>query len=337
MDYSRETAKTYAAEHWRGVCNVIIPSFTSDLKDLNEAGIRHDVRTNIEKGFWGALLVSECGTTMEEYKRFMDICQDEAGGRQHFLIHGTFDTKEEIIEAAKHGEKIGISGILLGHPNSFYPQSNDELYRYIEECVNATELAVCLFVTIQMNLLRLDVSGYPMDVILKAAQLPNVVAVKYEVGRPGIAGDYELYKGLQGTGCLFSDPFEAHSPVTTEYFGMQWMGTSNFEYWGDRVPKYFNLLLDGNYKDAREIYWSMQPARLARMDVQGTVKGGNLIHRYLWKYQAWLQGYNGGRLRQPVMKINDAQVRAVRAGLTNSGFKLKDESMIDFYNGRNPA
>ena len=61
MKYSRSEAKEWAAEQWRGVCNVIMPSFSADLRSLNERAIRHDVRRNIELGFWGALLVSECG------------------------------------------------------------------------------------------------------------------------------------------------------------------------------------------------------------------------------------------------------------------------------------
>ena len=42
---------------------------TDDLGSLNEAAIRHDVRRNIELGFWGALLVSEAGTTLDEMRR----------------------------------------------------------------------------------------------------------------------------------------------------------------------------------------------------------------------------------------------------------------------------
>src|SRR5579862_95002 len=128
MQYSRAEAKEWAAANWRGVCNVIMPSFSADLGRLNEAGIRHDVRRNIELGFWGALLVSECGTTQEEYRHFMQIAVDEAKGRQHFLIHGTFDTREQIIATARAGEEIGVSGLLLGHPNSFYPRTEAELF-----------------------------------------------------------------------------------------------------------------------------------------------------------------------------------------------------------------
>ena len=79
----------------RGVCNVIMPTFTSDLKRLNEQAIRHDVRREIELGFWGALVVSECGTTHDEYQRFLEICADEARGRLHLVLQGSFDTLED--------------------------------------------------------------------------------------------------------------------------------------------------------------------------------------------------------------------------------------------------
>ena len=145
---------------------------------------------------------------------------------------------------------------------------------------------------------------------MRAADIPNVVAIKYEVGRPGIAGDLEFWKMIQGKRILFSDPLEAHSPLTVEMFGMQWMGTSNYEYWGGAVPQYFKLLLREEVRpQAMEIYWRINPARQARVAIQTTFAGANFIHRYLWKYQGWLHGYNGGPMRQPVMKLNDSQMR----------------------------
>ncbi len=337
MEYTRSSAKGWAAEKWRGVCNVIMPSFTSDLRHLNERGIRHDVRRNIEHGFWGALLVSECGTTLEEYIGFMEIAVDEAKGRHHFLIQGVFDTPDDIIRIAKAGEEIGISGILLGQPNSFYPKSEDELFNYLSHVAGQTNLAVCLFATVQMNLGRFHPSGYPPKVITRIADLQNVVAIKYEVGRPGIAGDYEIWKQIKNKKVLFSDPLEANSPLTVEVFGQQWMGTSNYEYWGGAVPEYFGLLLKGEFEKAMEIYWRINPARQARINIQATFAGANFIHRYLWKYQGWLHGYNGGPMRQPVMKLNDTQMRNVRDPLLRSGFKPSEEDATAFYHGRNPA
>jgi len=334
MKYSRSEAKQWAAENWKGVCNVIMPSFTADLSGLNEEAIRFDVRRNIELGFWGALIVSECATTDEEYVRFMEICVDEAGDKHKFLMHGTFDTQAKTVEMAKAAEKIGVEGILIGHPNSFYPKNEDELFDHIKVIADATDLCTSLFITVQMNLNRLHPSGYPVDVIKRAAEIENVVAIKYEVGRPGIAGDLEIYKALQGSGVLFSDPLEAHSPLCVEYFDQQWMGTSNYEWWGGAVPEYFNLLLEGKFEEAMKIYWRIQPARTARVAIQGTVAGANFIHRALWKYQQWLQGYNGGRMRQPVAKLNDAQMSQMRDALIKSGFTVPDFDPQAFYDGR---
>ena len=42
MEYSRAEAKERAFAKWIGVCNVILPSFTADLKGLNEKAIRHE-------------------------------------------------------------------------------------------------------------------------------------------------------------------------------------------------------------------------------------------------------------------------------------------------------
>lgn len=337
LPYTRATAKEHAQANWLGCCDVILPSFSADLSRLNEAAIRHDVRKNIEHGFWGALLVSECATTTQEYIRFMEIAVDEAAGRHNLLVHGTFDTPEEILKVADAATAIGMEGLLLGHPNSFYPESEDALYDYLAGIADKTDLAVALFITVQMNLGRLHPSGYPPQVIRRLADLANVVAVKYEVGRPGIAGDFEVWKKLQGTGVLFSDPLEAHAPLNVELLGMQFMGTSNYEYWGPAIPRIFALLRAGKFDEAMAQYWKINPARQARVQAQATFAGANFIHRYLWKYQAWLQGYNGGPMRQPVMKINDGQMRLVREGLIRSGFDIADETAVDFYTGRNPC
>ena len=70
--YSKSEARAWAREALKGVCNVIIPSYTSDLRSLNEAGIRHDVRREIELGFRGALMVSETAVTPDEYVQFIE-------------------------------------------------------------------------------------------------------------------------------------------------------------------------------------------------------------------------------------------------------------------------
>jgi dihydrodipicolinate synthase/N-acetylneuraminate lyase len=336
MLYTKAEAKDWARAQMRGVCNVIIPSYTHDLRRLNEKGIRHDVRKNIEHKFWGALLVSEAGTTLDEMRQFVDIAVDEAKGRHHFLLHGTFDTAEDVVAMAEHAQRAGVSGLLLGYPNSFYPRSAQEVYEYSAYVCNHTDLAVVLFAASHWNFGRLHPSGFPPEVLLQLADLPNVVAIKHEVARPGVAGFHQFWKLAGDKPILISDPLEANSPVWVDLFGMQWMGTSNYEWWGGKVPEYFAHLHDGDYDRAMEIYWQIQPARAARMAEQATFAGANFIHRYLWKYQAWLNGYNGGPLRQPAMKLADAQMRRLREALQRSGLQPETAEFGECFVGRNP-
>lgn len=337
VTYGRPEAKEWAHEHMKGVCDVIIPSYRSDLTGLNEAGIRHDVRRNIELGFWGALLVSEAGTTRDEMRQFMEIAVDEAQGRHYFLLHGTFDTLEDQQAMAKDARAIGLNGVLLGYPNSFYPRSPGDLLEYTSRFCEGVDLGVVLFCAHHWNFERLDRSGFPMEVILDAAAVENVMAIKYEVGRPGAVGTYECFKALADKDIVVSDPFEANAPIWTDLFGMQWMGTSNYEYYGDRMPRMLDALNSGRRQEGMKIYWQVQPARTARGSEQATFAGANFIHRYLWKYQAWLNGFNGGPLRQPVMKLSDGQMRRLADALRRAGIADPQEDLGSFFAGRNPA
>lgn len=335
LRYKKTEAKEWAHANWHGLCNVIIPSFTSDLKHLNEKAIRHDVRTNIAHGFWGALLVSEAATTDDEYIRFMEICVDEAKGKHNFMLQGSFDTADDIVRMAKKAEAIGLEGMLLSHPNSYYAKTEDEVYDFIDTIASRTNLAICTFAAPHWNFQRLHPSGYPFTALVKSGKLGNIVACKYEVG--GISSHYQFHKMNRNLRVLYSDPMENHFPISVELFGQQWSGTSGYECFGGASAEMFKLLRDGNYEGAMELYWRIEPARQMRAALSGQAAGANYIHRYMWKFWAWLHGYNGGPLRQPVMKLTDAQMRASRDAMVKSGFKVKDEDFGSFFVGRNPA
>jgi dihydrodipicolinate synthase/N-acetylneuraminate lyase len=334
--YTRSEAKAWARETFHGACNVIIPSYTSDLRSLNAAAIRHDVRRNIELGFWGALLVSEAGTTLDEMRAFMEIAVDEAAGRHRFLLQGVFDTAQDIVDMANDARVIGVDGMLLGHPNSFYPTSAQQLEEYTVDICGGTDLAVVLFVVEHSNLRRLDVRGFPADVLDRLTEVETIVAVKYEVGRQQTTNTYETFRRLQDANVLLSDPMEFTAPMWVDLFGMQWMGTSNYEYYGSYVPRLLDMLHAGKWEEAMDEYWRIQPARQARSATMSS-GGANLVHRYLWKFQAWLNGYNGGPIRQPAMKLSDSQMRTSADGVRRAAIAPAGESFAEFYVGRNPA
>jgi 4-hydroxy-tetrahydrodipicolinate synthase len=264
----------------------------------------------------------------------MEIAVDEAKGKHNFLFHGCFDTAEDVVRLAKEAERIGLDGVLLGHPPSFYPQSEKELYDYTEYVCSRTNLAVVGFAQPHWNFHRLHPSGYPGKVMIEAAKLDNLVACKFEVG--GIAGHYEFWRKIKDLNVLYSDPMEANFPVSVELFGQQWSGTSGYEIFAGESPKLFKLLRDGKHDEAMQLYWRIDPIRQMRSQSSAYMSGAHFINRSLWKYWAWLNGYNGGPMRQPVSKVSDGQMRQSRDAMIRAGFKLKDESFNEFFVGRNP-
>jgi 4-hydroxy-tetrahydrodipicolinate synthase len=199
-----------------------------------------------------------------------------------------------------------------------------------------TNLAAILFAANHWNFARLHPSDLPVSLVADLAKLPNTVAIKAEGGPPAIGYVLELHK-VCGDKLLISDPREYNSPVWVDMFGMQWMGTSGYEYYGNAVPEYFRLLHEGKWTRAMEIYWRIQVARLTRIADAQSYAGANFIHRFNWKYMGWLNGFNGGPLRLPVMKLSDSAMKKLREALTRSGIEPTLEEDSKFFTGRNPA
>src|SRR5919197_1135271 len=109
-DYTRDEARDWAREHLTGCSAVTSPTFTADLKRLNEAAIRHDVERVIEHGFSYTLLMTETAITPEEAGRFTAIARETAGERLRLFAHTAFRTPAEICEMYHHfREEVVIS------------------------------------------------------------------------------------------------------------------------------------------------------------------------------------------------------------------------------------
>lgn len=333
LPYRRHEAKERARATWRGCCNVTLPSFTDDFSGLNEAGITHDVRRAKELGFWGTLVASECGTTFDEYVRFMEVCAEAAPPDLRLVYHASFSTADEAVRAAKVAESLGYEGTLLSYPPSFRPKSWQDIVAFTREFSEQTDLAVIIFAVTTWGFRPLHPSHFPPDALAEMARLETSVAIKYEAAPPGmIAGLADVLRRC-GEHVIVECPMEQYAPGLVEWFGMPWIGTSGYESFGDRVPRMFRLLHEGKWDDAMEVYWSYQSARDAKGQFHQSFQGANLIHRNGWKYLGWLQGMNGGLLRMPQMRLNGAQMRQLRQGLQQSGFDLpKDDE--GFYAGR---
>ena len=137
------------------------------------------------------------------------------------------------------------------------------MYDFTRAVADKTELGIILFCDGIWNFERFHPSGFPPDLVGRLVEdLPNVVAIKNHTGKPGVAGIAEIFHRF-GDEVLVCDQLEINTPAWVLAFGMQFLGTSNYEYLGDTVPRYFQLLQEGHFDEAMQLYWEgpSSPAR----------------------------------------------------------------------------
>jgi len=223
----------------------------------------------------------------------------------------------------------------LGVAEIFTPGSTtQEIVDFTRHYMEQTNLATVLFGVMTWGFKSLHPSGFPPDALEEMAKLETAAAIKYEANPPAMPTGLADTLRRCGKHVLVECPLEQYAPALIDWFGMQWIGTSSYESFGDRVPRMLKLFHEGKWDEGMQLYWSFQPMRDAKGAFHGSFAGANLIHRNGWKYMSWLQGYNGGMLRMPQMRLNPNQMRQLRQGALASGFKDLPPDDGGFYLGR---
>jgi 4-hydroxy-tetrahydrodipicolinate synthase len=336
--YTRTEAREWAREKLVGAVNCTIPSFTGDLGGINEKAIRHDIWLAKEHGFLGTLGVAEVSITLPEYLDFLRISKDEAGDDFYVVHHASWNNLEQNLEAVRGAEDAGADLVLLTYPPNFYPETEQEIFGYTKAVCDASGLAVILFpMTIWNFGSRIHPSDIPARLIRRMIdELPNVAVIKAEGGYPSIQNAVECHR-LFGDEVVISVPIEGDLIPLSQVIPIQLSATSDHEYYGPVIPHVMQLLRDGKYDEATEIYWQLHPARKIKAGLFQGLHGGSVLNRQAWKFQGWLQGYNGGPLRMPTMRLQDNQMAALRKGLIDAGLTPSMDPFRDFFIGRNPS
>lgn len=333
--YTRKEARDWARERLVGVANVTIPTVTSDFKRLNERAIRHDVETAVGQGFIGTLACSEVVISLDEYQQFCRIMVEQAAGRIFVVHHAVFNTLEDNLEALKLAEAGGAELVLLGYPPYFNPQSLEEVYAYTKAMCDATDLAVMLFPIPTWGFSRLDPADIPVSLLRRLVDdCPNVAAIKAEGGHPQIMSAIEVHRHFHKE-VVISSPLEAEYVPLAQIMPIPFCGTNYSAFFGPWLPRIHALIQAGDYEEATKIFYQLTPARTAFQNSRSP--GGGLINRMMWKYQGWLQGYNGGPIRHPTGRVYARDMIALRRGQEAAGLSPTSDPDEAFFIGRNPA
>lgn len=337
-NYVKTDARAWAREWLTGCVGVTIPSFSADHKRLNAAGIRHDIDLIKSLGYAGTLLCAEVAITAEENAEFTAIAREAAGADFRLFFHAAFGTLADNIAAADLAAKAGADMVLLSYPTQFWPTSEQEILEYTKGFCDASDLGVMIFPLPSWGFERIDPRGMSNGLIRALIdQCPSIVAIKAEQGYPLSMGIVETWHRFRDE-VVISCPIEADAIPLMRFMDLQFSGTSNTQWMGDYYPRAFALAREGKWEEATELYWQVQPARLANGIVQSSsMPGTGTLNRTAWKYQDWLSGFNGGPLRAPAARIPDRMMATLRAGLQKSGKPVTADPDSQYLIGRHPC
>lgn len=335
--YKKHEAREWAREHLTGCSGVTLPSYSRDLKRLNERAIRHDIELIMQLGFSYTLLCAEVAITPEENQQFTQWARDTAGSRLGLFFHAAWGTLADNIEAVRLAERAGADLVLLSYPPQFWPTTEQEIYDYTRAFCEATQLGVMLFPIPLWGFERIHPAGMSVDLVRRLlADIPNIVAIKAEQGFPLFAGVAEMWHHFRDQ-VVISCPIEGDAIPLMRFMPLQFSGTSNTQWMSDYYPRAFALAREGKWEDAMQLFWKVHPARLAGGAVQAnSVPGTNVLNRTAWKYQDWLAGFNGGALRAPATRIPDRFMSQLRKALKDSGLPVTSDPDSEFLIGRHP-
>ena len=214
-----EDHKAWARKHFRGKENLFLPSFTQDFAQLDEEGIRADVRQAARHGFFSTLPVSLGLKSRDESRRLLEIVADEARGKILVTAGVSGRAFDEQVDGLRFAERAGASQIFMSLQRA---DTEAQIVTTARRLIEATDLPVVLYGQPDDEFMRFHPSGLPLVAFDRLASLPNVIAVKFTQVM-NLATAYELAARVSDR--LLIGPVHLEAvPLLASQHHVQWSG-----------------------------------------------------------------------------------------------------------------
>jgi 4-hydroxy-tetrahydrodipicolinate synthase len=236
---------------FQGAMVAIVTPFTNGQVD--EAGLRELIEFQISSG---TAAIIPCGTTGEsptlsyqEHERVVAITVEQVNKRIPVIAGTGSNNTEEAIRLTRHAKNVGADGALMISP--YYNKPTQEgLYQHYKKVATAVDIPILLY-----NIPGRTAVNIEVDTLVRLSQIPNIVGVKEASGS---------MKQITDTIARCSSDFDVVSGEDFLTYPLMCVGgkgvisvTSNILP-GD-MAKMCNLCLEGNYSEARKLYYRLLP------------------------------------------------------------------------------
>ncbi len=320
--YSPSEAKDFAKQTIHGIWTAFCVPETSDF-EIDEAGLRHDIRRYIDEfgvgglyvhGFFGNFWL----LTMEERKRVTEIAIDEAAGKVPVSIRCAHQSLKDAIELVQHAEEAGADLISMVGPH-MADGSEEMIVSFFTEIAKATNLGISVFNTRQ--------AGYVMspELMARLAKIPNIAAFKCGVS----VGNTIRTRELVGDSMVVVEPGEKHFLTNMLEFGQTAIYTgANMMYDNGKhnpMLQYYKAAMAGDRARAIALFYELEGVRALHEEwITKPWKQRGLCPVARVKYWSELNGLTGGSVRPPLENVTDVEKAEFRERLdrVTSGARL---------------
>jgi 4-hydroxy-tetrahydrodipicolinate synthase len=163
----------------RGVFTAIVTPF-DQTGELDEKGLRHNLRFQIKNGVDGIVVLGTTGESPtlshSEKERILSIAVEEVKGKAHLLAGtGSYST-QQTIENTRLAKDIGVDAALIVTP--YYNRPTQEgLFRHFEAISNAVDLPICVY-----NIQGRTGQNIQTETLKRISSLPTIIGVKEASG-----------------------------------------------------------------------------------------------------------------------------------------------------------
>jgi 4-hydroxy-tetrahydrodipicolinate synthase len=317
MKYDRETAKSFARAHMRGIWAAANTSFLQSGR-LDEDGYRKNIDHWIaDLGIDGFFVAGKQGEffsmSIEERKRLFELSVEAIDGRAQTIMSCSDQDIDVVIDLAKHAQTCGADYIVVHTPVlHFLHARNETPLSYYETIASKIDIGIVVW--------SHPDSGYLMSPELcnRLADIETVVAIEYSVPRPM----YKQLTKLAGDRILISAASEDEWLENVFELGWQLYLCSSQPYTYQtkrdrRMRQYTDLALRGLIDEARAVSRTLQGVR----DAFNSSRPFGKPHAHQ-KYWQELLGQVGGPVRFPLPELTDKEKRVTREAFENCGLKV---------------
>ena len=315
--YTKSDAKDAARQLLRGVITAPCAPVDPD-GDIDEAGLRHDIRHCIDvirsgglyiNGFYGHFWLM----SSDQRRRVIEIAVDENKGAVPVICRVAHPSPVEAIMLAKHAQAVGCDFVSLVAPQ-FGGADKGIVLGYVGMIAEQVDLGITIFNTPQ--------AGYSIspELMAELATIPNVCALKNQM-----PDEHTLrIRQLVGDTIVVIDPDEEHLLGNILEHGQPAIYTgTNMMYDSAKAQPmrdYVNAALDGRREEATRIHDSMKPARdLHREWILEPWDRTGLCPIHTVKFWSQQLGMTGGSVPRPLPSLSEAEQQKLRAELVAIG------------------